>query len=185
MGMVQVTGGSLKSRKVSFSEAKGLRPTLSKTREAIFNVLANYIDFEKASFLDLFAGSGIMSFEAYSRGFGKVDCVESNPAVYKEIKSNINKLSVEVTPYLFRAEKFLEGLQQQYSVIFIDPPYADGLYDEILSKLAQNNVLSENGIIVVEKPLDLDVSKDKLAIIKSKIYSDKEILFLEWCKSSC
>lgn len=179
MGTVQITGGSFKSQRITFLTAESLRPTLSKTREAIFNILANYIDFENSSFLDLFAGSGIMAFEAYSRGFCNVDCVESNPVVYKKITANINKLSVKITPYLTRAEKFLQNLSRKYSVIFIDPPYAGGLYDDVLSKLFKNNVLAKDGIIVVEKPKNLVISTEKLAIIKSKIYSDKEILFLE------
>ncbi len=80
---MQITGGYLKSRKIISPKGSNVRPTLSKTRESLFNVLANLIDFDGSAFLDIFAGSGIIGFEAASRGFASVDFLEKGIALQK------------------------------------------------------------------------------------------------------
>ena len=178
MGVVQITGGALRSRKITFTEAKGLRPTLSKTREAIFNILASYIDFSTASFLDLYGGSGIMALEAKSRGFESVFCNEANPLVAKNIKNNIRELSVKITLSNQKAESFITSSQQAFDVIYIDPPYYDNLYDKILKLIIDKNSLKKGGFIIIEKNAKTDVNFDNFTIFKEKTYSNKDIVFL-------
>ena len=75
---MHITGGYLKSRKIESPKGANVRPTLSQVRESIFSVLYSITDFEKKSFLDAFAGSGIIGFEALSRGFEQVCFIEKD-----------------------------------------------------------------------------------------------------------
>ena len=181
MQELKITGGFLRSRKVSFKSSEALRPTLSKTREAIFNVLASYIEFEEASFLDMFAGSGIMSFEAISRGFKEVSAIDSNSGACLDIRKNMELLSVDFTlikgkvPNILSTTVF-EG--KQFSVIFVDPPYHSNLYNQTVEEMLRKNLLKEGGILVLESLKNEDFSPNGLSLLKSKIYSDKLVTFL-------
>jgi len=182
MPELRITGGSLKSRKINFLEQETLRPTLSKTREAIFNVLANYIDFEVSSFLDTFSGSGIMAFEAYSRGFNEVFCIDSNYKTYTQIKKNINTLSVNITPVcgtvpaIFDKAPFLE---KKFTVIFLDPPYKSNLYIPSIERIDSKGLLQDDGILITESVQNQDIKFVNFKILQQKVYSDKLITFLK------
>ncbi len=181
MPVIQITGGSLKSRKITFPEIQTLRPTLSKTREAIFNMLASMFDVEEASFLDLFAGSGIMAFEAVSRGYQEVVCIEKHAGAWHALQQNIKSLSVDITPLRGDALKMpekLEGMGKNFDVIFIDPPYQEGLYAEALEQITEFNILKPKGIIILEHPEKLLIDYQAYQIIKQKKYSDKLITML-------
>ena len=178
MGIIQITGGNLKSRKITFQEAKGLRPTLSKTREAIFNVLNTYIDIENSSFLDLCGGSGIMAFEAISRGFSKVVCNEANPSVAKQIKANITELSVDITLTIKKAETYLSQANNLFTVIYLDPPYQSGIYQPIIEIIQEKKVLEKSGFLIIEKPEQIQLNFYDFDVFKTKKYSDKQIVFL-------
>jgi len=181
MQSLNVTGGFLRSRKVLFKSSENLRPTLSKTREAIFNVLAGYVDFEHAFFLDMFAGSGIMSFEAVSRGFGEVYAIEANEKTCQNIRKNMDILSVNFTlikgtvPNILNISEFAD---KSFSVIFADPPYKSNLYNKIIEEMLRKNLLQKGGILVLESLQNEEISPKGLSLLKSKIYSDKLVTFL-------
>ena len=88
---MNITAGKYKGQKIMAPDESITRPTLSKVRMSVFNTLQAMMDFEGASFLDMFSGSGIMGLEALSRGFSKVVLIEKNKKVYNVIKSNIKK----------------------------------------------------------------------------------------------
>ena len=92
---MNITGGIYKSQKITAPDENITRPTLSKVRMSVFNTLQCLIDFEDASFLDMYAGSGIMGLEALSRGFSRVVSIEKNKKVYNVIKSNFKKYESE------------------------------------------------------------------------------------------
>jgi 16S rRNA (guanine(966)-N(2))-methyltransferase RsmD len=83
-----ITSGKFKSRKVTAPDENITRPTLSKVRMSVFNTLQSLVNFEGSSFLDMYAGSGIMGLEAISRGFEKAVAIEKNLKVVNVIKSN-------------------------------------------------------------------------------------------------
>ena len=182
MAEIQITGGFLRSRKITFSQSKNLRPTLSKTRESVFNVLMNLRQFEDSTFLDMFAGSGIMSFEAISRGFQQVTCFDCDKNSINEIKLNAKNLAVEnIAAYVARVPNVLYKLQknnEQFSVIYIDPPYYAQLYTDTLKHIVASNVLAQNGIVVVEYPQDVYVDLSGFELLKQKVYSNKNVAFL-------
>ncbi len=182
MSELFITGGLLKSRKITFTADENLRPTLSKTREAIFNILNGMFDFEHATFLDAFAGSGIISFEAFSRGFSELVCIDKNKHAFSQIKSNINKLSVEITPIYGDTLKSIVKLAQndkKFDVIFVDPPYLNGLYMPVLQTILMYGALSPHGVVILEHLENMQFEIDGYEIIKRKKYSDKAITLLK------
>ena len=103
-----ITAGKFKGRKIIAPDANITRPTLSKVRMSIFNTLQALVDFRESSFLDMFAGSGIMGLEALSRGFSHVSAIEKNYKVANIIKSNLKNLSL--TPQNRQSKKENEEL---------------------------------------------------------------------------
>ena len=179
---MQITGGYLKSRKIDSPKGDNVRPTLSQIRESIFSALFSIIDFENKTFLDLFAGSGIMGLEAISRGFETSCFVEKDKKTFFTLKSNCQKLNLtpeQTTIILSESTKFLKKVGKSFDVIYIDPPYQSGLYDTVLTEIIQNNILKKNGIVIAEHSKDLVIDLNNYELIKQKTYADKTITFLK------
>lgn len=169
-----ITGGKYKGRKVQAPDEKITRPTLSKVREGVFNSLFSMIgNFEGKSFLDLFGGSGIMGLEALSRGFLEVYVFEKNPKIAQVLKKNYSNL--HITPNLKIADslKLLEKLDRNFDVIYIDPPYYSGVYEEVFCKLSKIDL--QECIIIAEHSEPLNIKGFDL--IKEKNYGGKRVSF--------
>lgn len=173
---MNITGGKFNGRKVTAPEEKVTRPTLSKTRESVFNVLFSIMDFEGKTFLDLFAGSGIMGLEALSRGFENCLCIEKNQKTAKILKENYKSLGLEPDLIIGDSLKILQKLNQNFDVIYIDPPYLSGFYENCLKTINDNNLLSKDGVIILEHSEAIDFQGFHL--IKQKTYSQKFLTFL-------
>ncbi len=166
-----ITAGKFKGRNIKAPDENITRPTLSKVRMSVFNTLQAILEFEGKSFLDMYAGSGIMGLEAISRGFDKAVAIEKNPKVATTIKSNFKNF--EKSPKLIIGDslKIASNLDETFDVIYIDPPYFSGIYEKSLSAI--KNIKKE--IIILEHVTDVDFSN--LEIIKQKKYGDKFITF--------
>ncbi|MBE7706785.1 MAG: 16S rRNA (guanine(966)-N(2))-methyltransferase RsmD [Cyanobacteria bacterium SIG30] len=172
---MHLTAGLYKGSKVDVP--KGVKPTLSKVRESVFNVLNSYFyDSDNLSFLDLFAGSGIMSLEAISRGY-KVTSIELNRKNFQIIKSNFKSINAQADLICADCIKFLKSNTEKFDVIYIDPPWTNAdfkyTYNDIL-ELAFNNI-KESGIIVFEsekikKLLHQDLKFFEEKLIREKVY---------------
>ncbi len=162
---MHLTGGQYKGRIVSTpcGEGRGehgrsVKPTLSKVRESVFNVLSSHFlssamensepnnVFSKLSFLDMFTGSGIMALEAYSRGFGEVFAIEKCPRTYSLIKKTFSAFCADISLLRADAIKAVPKLQE-FDVIYIDPPW-DFDYEPIINTAYEK--LATGGVIVVE-----------------------------------
>ncbi|HPT41335.1 MAG TPA: 16S rRNA (guanine(966)-N(2))-methyltransferase RsmD, partial [Candidatus Gastranaerophilaceae bacterium] len=131
-----ITGGKYKGRKVLLPDENIVRPTLSQIRESVFSSLFSITGkFEGKSFLDAFAGSGIMGLEALSRGFEKIIAVEKNLKVVKILKENYLKLKIEPNILIGDTLKKIEKFNETFDVIYLDPPYKSGIYELILKKV--------------------------------------------------
>ena len=168
-----ITAGKFKGQKVSIPDENITRPTLSKVRMSIFNTLQAIIDFEGSSFLDMYAGSGIMGLEAISRGFINVCAIEKNPKAFQIIKSNFKHFSPAPKLIIGDSLKITKTLQDKYDVIYIDPPYFSGIYEQSLDAI--KNISSK--IVILEHVTDVNFSDFEL--IKQKKYGDKFITFLQ------
>ena len=166
---MNITAGKYKGQKISTPDETITRPTLSKIRMAVFNTLQALIDFEDASFLDMFAGSGIMGLEALSRGFKKVTAIEKNSKTFKILEDNYKKLGEKQT--LIKGDSLKAALENTFDVVYIDPPYHSGIYEQALS------VLPQCKIIILEHTTEIDFSNYE--IIKQKKYSSKYLTFIK------
>lgn len=167
---MNITGGIYKGRKIVSPDEKYVRPTLSKIRMSVFNMLFSYLDdFKKYSFLDMFGGSGIMGIEAISRGFDDVTVFEKDKKTAKIIKSNYESLGL--TPRLFVGDSVEMIKNKYFDIIYIDPPYMSGIYEECLANI------TDTRLVILEHTEEIDLGKFEL--IKQKKYGDKYITFIQ------
>jgi 16S rRNA (guanine966-N2)-methyltransferase len=147
-GVVRIIGGQMRGRKLHFSTVAGLRPTLDRIRETLFNWLAR--DINNAQCLDLFAGSGALGFEAASRGAAQVVMVEASAKVIVDLKRNCKLLNVDNIKLVnLEAAKFLETSNQKFDLVFLDPPFGKDMLAKTLELLQPK--LAPNALVYIEQ----------------------------------
>jgi len=151
---VRIIGGAWKRALLPVLDAEGLRPTPDRVRETVFNWIRHQLggDFDGASFLDLFAGSGALGFEAASRGAASVTMVDNHGPAARQLEANRDKLKADNVKVL-RADALslvrdLAARGQRFDVIFLDPPYQLDLLTQILPLCPA--ILNEDGLVYVE-----------------------------------
>ncbi len=175
---MNITGGKYNSRKIKTAEYENIKPTLSKTRQGIFNTLSAMINFDDKLFIDMFSGSGIMGLEALSRGF-RVISFEKDKKTALSIKECYKSLKLVPELYFGDALKNILKINIKADVIFIDPPYESDLYEKSLKIIKENNILNKEGIIILEHPIDKNIDIQNFEVIKIKTYGDKQITYLK------
>ncbi|OGA23523.1 MAG: 16S rRNA (guanine(966)-N(2))-methyltransferase RsmD [Betaproteobacteria bacterium RIFCSPLOWO2_02_FULL_65_24] len=144
---LRITGGVWRSRLIRFPDVPGLRPTADRVRETLFNWLGQ--DLTGLACLDLFAGSGALGFEAASRGAAAVTMVEKHRAAFAALQENSRQLAAEnVRLERGDALEFLAREPARYDVIFVDPPFRQGLPEGMLGRLAER--LAQGGRVYIE-----------------------------------
>lgn len=152
---LRIIAGQWRSRVFEFAPVKGLRPTPNRVRETVFNWLSHVI--EGSICLDLFAGSGALSFEALSRGAKESILVDSSRQVCDCIERELGKFQCcNARVYQQTAELWLESHAgtQSFDIVFLDPPFSLNLISTISRKLTDNNFLNSGAYIYVETGLD-------------------------------
>lgn len=149
---MRIIGGSLGGRKVNPpAKMPHTRPTTDIAKEGLFNILQNNLDFEGMKTLDIFGGTGSISYELASRGATDLTIVEKDPAMYEFIKKNSIALALQNFKVVkMDVFKFLEQCNEQFDFIFAGPPYALGTIDELPRIIATKKLLKENGWFVLE-----------------------------------
>ena len=165
---MNITAGKFKGKKIIAPETDLVRPTLSKVRMAVFNVLQSYVDFENSSFLDMYGGSGVMGLEAISRGFKSATVIEKDRRIADIIKKNY--LTLGVKPDLYNMDTLKFKTDKFYDVVYIDPPYYAGVYEKTLE------IIPDFYICIVEHPEDVEIQGFNM--LKQKKYGDKLLTFL-------
>ena len=174
-----ITGGKYKVRKIQAPDEKITRPTLSKVRQGIFNSLYSLIgDFEGKSFLDLFGGSGIIGLEALSRGFETVVVYEKNLKTATILKKNYEILNLKPQIKIGDSLRLIQKSDKIFDVIYIDPPYYSGIYEEIFSSIKKN--INNDSIIIAEHASELSIKE--FYLIKEKTYGNISISFFKYLK---
>lgn len=127
------------------------RPTTDIAKEGLFNILQHRIDFEGVSTLDLFGGTGSISYELASRGAAKLTIVEKDPQMFAFIKKNVEMLGVENCQVLkIEVFNFLNTCTGQFDFIFAGPPYALGTIDDIPRIIVEKQLIAPGGFFVLE-----------------------------------
>jgi len=159
---VRIGGGEWRSRLLSFPDAPGLRPTPDRVRQTLFNWLGQ--ELHGLSCLDLFSGTGVMGFEALSRGANLSVMVEKSKPAYLSLLQNKLLLKTEAAQILHMdAMQFLGQNSQAFDVIFLDPPYNQGWLEKILPLMSRH--LSAEGLVYAEAEYAL-VDDDQWQVIK-------------------
>lgn len=156
---MRIISGIYKHVRINPPKNLPVRPTTDKTKESVFNILSSYIDFENVHALDLFAGTGNMTFEFLSRGCREVTAVEEHPKAVnfmRKLAANyrINNVKVFKTD-VFR---FIEKNNERYDIIFADPPYDMERIDYVPEAIIDSELLSDNGWMLIEHAKDTDLS---------------------------
>ena len=163
---MRIITGKYKGRHFDIPRSFKARPTTDFAKENIFNVLVQYVDFEGATALDLFSGTGSISLELLSRGCSQVVSVEMDRDHHRFIQECIKKLtpstqhpSSSIIPIRGDVFRFIKSCKQQYDLIFADPPYALKELPQIPDLIIEKQLLKEDGIFVFEHGKDYDFSK--------------------------
>lgn len=146
---LRIIAGQWRNRKLSFPDAPGLRPTTDRIRETVFNWLQTRIPGARC--LDLFAGSGAMGLEALSRGAAQVDFVEQSGQVIQQLTENLKILQADnAATFHTDARHYIQHCEQQYDIIFVDPPYDARLLGECLALISTHPLASPGCVIFLE-----------------------------------
>ena len=182
--MMRIITGKAKGIKLKTLEGNETRPTAERVKEAVFSMLQ--FDIEGRSVLDLFSGSGQMGLEAISRGAASAVLIDRSREAIKIIEENARKTKLIDQCKIVNSDA-LEYLKRtrndQFDIIFLDPPYASGLYAPVLKALLHANCLKKNTIIVLESDIDDLISKDSelssaFEVKKSSRYSKTVITLI-------
>lgn len=189
---MRITTGYLKGRKISSKlkgEVEGFRPTSSKVKQAIFNIIAHNQNFgadflENVSVLDLCCGTGILGLEALSRGAKYAAFIDKNIEVLKLAESNVLKVdkNLHAKCSFLKLDTFeLPLAKKAFGLIFLDPPYNQKDADKILDILVKKNWLEDGGFIILEsqKNFKLAIENNCLEVIIERKYGNTKLFFLK------
>ena len=149
---MRIISGQYKGRRISPPKNLPVRPTTDMSKEALFNVLNNYFDIEGLKILDLFSGTGNISYEFASRGSQNITSVDADFGCIKFIKQTATEFDFNIAAIKSDIFAFIEKCQSSYDIIFADPPYAleQKVFEKIVISIFEKSLLNENGMMVIE-----------------------------------
>jgi 16S rRNA (guanine966-N2)-methyltransferase len=179
---VRIIGGKWRGSKLTVVEARGLRPTPDRIRETLFNWLGPKC--AGASVLDCFAGSGVLGFEALSRGAAHVVALEQQRAAVANLEAQSERLQTrDMEVIAGDACSSIERLQRDFDIVFIDPPYAEPqLRQRVFGKLESQSCLRPGALIYFEWPQgsDFELPSAGLNWLKQKNAGQVNYAIAEW-----
>ena len=168
---MRIISGIRRGHKLHEFQGKDIRPTTDRVKEALFNLIQAYVP--QARVLDMFAGSGALSFEALSRGAEEAVLLDCDKKSVELIKKNIDELKFSDICKVkeISCMDYAKTANEKFDIFFLDPPYNKGFIEPALSIIAERDLLSEDGIIVLESD-DTDFKDDccGLEMVKQRRY---------------
>lgn len=157
---MRIISGTHKGRRLTAPKNLPVRPTTDFAKEALFNILRSRLFFDEISVLDLFAGTGNISFEFASRGVPHITSVDSHQGCVQYITKIAGELSFPITAKNADAIKYLEDTAERFDIIFIDPPYDFDIskFEDILQLIMERKILKEEGTFIIEHAKEKDLS---------------------------
>ncbi|MDL2276850.1 16S rRNA (guanine(966)-N(2))-methyltransferase RsmD [Breznakia sp. OttesenSCG-928-G09] len=177
---MRITAGEYRSRRLKSLDGDSTRPTSDKVKEAIFSSIGPY--FDGGVLLDLFGGSGGITLEAISRGMEEAYVCDKNKKAIEVIKENVRALDVHNCVKIIQGDykaTLQKLVDEKFDIVFLDPPYAMDVSEEIIAFLIQNEMLYAHSVIIVESKADKSFSipyKD-LEIYKEKHYGISKVTY--------
>lgn len=181
---MRVIAGTCRSLRLKTPPGADVRPTTDRIKETLFNIISARVP--GADFLDLFCGCGAIGIEALSRGAASSVFVDSSDTSIRFTRENLEFTKLADRAEIIRSDAagvisrlFVEG--KRFDVIFMDPPYSNGLERKVLGELSHFNLLKEDGTIIVEAKNDTDfsyVSGLGFEIAREKLYGSNKHMFI-------
>jgi 16S rRNA (guanine966-N2)-methyltransferase len=160
---LRIIGGTHRGRRINPPSNFKARPTTDFAREGLFNILNNRVDFESIDVLDLFAGTGSISYEFASRGVKSVHLVEKDIKHISGIKKILNDMDLQnVRPIHIDVKAYLKTCSIKYDIVFADPPYELSWLQELPDIVTQAGIIKEGGVFILEHPRDISFTNHKL-----------------------
>ncbi len=185
--MVRIIGGTAKGTLLKAPAGRSTRPTLARTRESIFNVLAN-IGLLETRVLDIFAGTGAMGLEALSRGAASATLIDKSTA--RLLRENAAKCRFQDRTDILGGdvESALLALRgREYDYIFMDPPYRKGYIEKILSLVIREALCADGAVIIIEhdpaETIDISAYGTCLSLGKQKRMGPAVLTYLHYAKT--
>ncbi len=156
---MRIVGGKYRGRLFNPGKSFNARPTTDMAKESLFNILQNQVDFESIKVLDLFSGTGSISFEFASRGCLDITSVELNFRHHQFIKEVIEKIGeTHIKAIKANAFQFVGKTDQTYDLVFADPPYDHKQFNEVPNLVLSSGILKPGGLFILEHSKNYDFS---------------------------
>lgn len=160
---MRIIGGKYRGRRITPPSGFKARPTTDFAREGLFNILNNRIDFEIVNVLDLFSGTGSISYEFASRGAASVHLVEKDIRHIAGIRHIIKDIGFEnIKPVHIDVRAYLKTCSVKYDVVFADPPYDLSWLNELPDLVMDSDIINDNGFFILEHPRALNFNDHRL-----------------------
>jgi 16S rRNA (guanine(966)-N(2))-methyltransferase RsmD len=160
---LRIIGGIYKGRRIEPPSDFKARPTTDFAREGLFNILSNRVDFEILDVLDLFSGTGSISYEFASRGAASVHLVDKDVKHIAGIKRIIKDVGmVNIRPIHIDVKRYLKTCRIKYDIVFADPPYDLSWLKELPDLVTGSGIIKDDGFFILEHPRDLSFTDHKL-----------------------
>jgi 16S rRNA (guanine966-N2)-methyltransferase len=181
---MRIIGGMAKGRRLVVPKGSAVRPTAAKVKQSLFDILPH--DFSGMTMLDLFAGSGNVSIEALSRGAERTVLVEASERSAAAIRKNLRRLGFGERSHVWvlpvaRALRSLAKRRETFDLIFLDPPYDQGLIGATLKLIAHGDLLTPAGTVVAEHSARENVKSNYEALVlhDQRRYGDTLLSFFK------
>lgn len=184
---MRIIGGHKKGTKLTVPDTSDTRPTKDRIRESIFNILCEGMGyaFHKKRVLDIFAGSGSLGLEAFSRGASQAAFVENLPVTLKVLQQNICKLGAQPNTHIIKKDALktftIPNPDPPYDFIFLDPPYEMKDLDPLLCQIIDQGWSMQTTLFIIEKDQKTSVDYTKVKVIQEKTYGRTTVLFAKPC----
>ena len=177
---MRIISGKHKSKRLHAPKNLPVRPTTDMAKEALFNIINNLYHFNGINVLDLFSGTGNISFEFGSRGTENITAVDAHFGCIKYINTTSKELDLNINTIKSDVFKYLEKSISKFDIIFADPPYEFelSLFEKIVNLVFNNNLLNDDGILIIEHSKHTDLSNHEFYSY-SKKYGGNMFSFFE------
>ena len=157
---MRIISGKLKGRVLAHNKKLKARPTTDKAKEALFNILNFRIDFEGIKALDLFSGTGNISFELASRGVAEITAVELRSDHVKHINKLNSDLGTDVKVIRGNVFAFVKNTSDKFDFVFADPPFDLDNFEAVFPAIHDANIMNEGGLLIIEHGPRINLSKE-------------------------
>ena len=173
---MRIIAGTHRGRRINPPSNLPVRPTTDRAKESLFSIIDNGYYFEDRTVLDLFCGTGNISFEFASRGVEKVTSVDNNKNCIDFIDKTAEQMQLNISTIKTDGLKFVERCKQQFNFIFADPPYDYDNYQKLKETIIVNKLIAKDGLLIIEHDketifTDENVSLRKYGTVHFSIFS--------------